>query len=108
MPVSNKSQRNPKPRDRVAGALTLGSYVYKLRQERGMSLRDLRDKTSISLSTLCRLEKGDHVPSVQNSIDALDKLWMALGGDMNQFLYLSRRCPLCNGLMVLGKDTRRR
>lgn len=101
MPVSNKSRTNPKPRGRVAGALTLGSYVYKLRQERGMSLRDLRDKTSISLSSLCRLEKGAHVPSVQGSVDALDKLWMALGGDMNQMLYLSRRCPSCRGTGTL-------
>ena len=86
-----------KNRDRRAGALTLGSYVYKLRAERGFSLRDLRDKTGISLSSLHRLEQGAYVPSVRKSVDALDKLWMALGGDMNQMLYLSRRCPLCRG-----------
>jgi len=86
-----------KNRDRRAGALTLGAYVYQLRTERGFSLRELRDRTDISLSSLCRLEKGDYVPCVQKSIEALDKLWTALGGDMNQMLYLSRRCPLCRG-----------
>jgi len=86
-----------KNRDRRAGALTLGAYVYQLRSQRGYSLRELRDKTGISLSSLCRLEQGDYVPCVQKSVKALDKLWMALGGDMNQMLYLSRRCPLCRG-----------
>lgn len=79
------------------GVLTLGSYVHILRSERGFSLRELARRTGISLSSLCRLENDDYVPCVQKSIDALDKLWMALGGDMNQMLQLSRRCPLCRG-----------
>ncbi len=97
-----------KSKHRRVGALTLGSYVSKLRAERGFSLRDLRDKTGISLSSLHRLESGHNVPSIHRDIDMLDKLWHALGGDMNQFLYLSRRCPTCNGLMVWAKDTRGR
>ena len=84
-----------------SGALTLGSYVHAMRTERGFSLRELRDKTGISLSSLCRLETGHHVPSVQGSVEAIDKLWRALGGDMNQMLYLSRRCPLCSGTGAL-------
>ena len=79
------------------GVLTLGSYVQMLRIERGFSLRELERRTGISLSTLCRLEMDVYVPSVQKSVKALDKLWMALGGDMNQILQLSRRCPLCRG-----------
>jgi len=84
------------------GALTLGSYVQTLRIERGFSLRELSRRAQISLSTLCRLENDVYVPSVQKSLDALDKLWLALGGDMNQMLQLSRRCPLCGGGGVLS------
>lgn len=94
-----------KNRDRRAGALTLGAYVYQLRSERGFSLRDVAGSTGISLSSLCRLEKGDYVPCVQKSVKALDKLWLALGGDMNQMLYLSRRCPLCRGVGTLKEWT---
>jgi len=94
-----------KNRDRRAGALTLGAYVYQLRTERGFSLRDVAWATGISLSSLCRLEKGDYVPCVQKSVKALDKLWLALGGDMNQMLYLSRRCPLCSGAGTLKEWT---
>jgi len=84
------------------GAHTLGSYVHQLRSERGLSLRELRDRTGISLSSLCRLENDAYVPSVQKSVPALDKLWLALGGDMNQMLQLSRRCPLCRGRGTLS------
>jgi len=94
-----------KNRDRRAGALTLGAYVYQLRTERGLSLRELSRRAQISLSSLCRLEKGDYVPCVQKSIEAIDKLWLALGGDMNQMLYLSRRCPLCSGAGTLKEWT---
>lgn len=84
------------------GVLTLGSYVHKLRVEREMSLRELSTRARISLSTLCRLEKGGHVPSVQGSVEAIDRLWSALGGDMNQMLQLSLRCPLCRGRGTLS------
>ena len=90
-----------KHREIRVGALTLGSYVYELRTERGLSLRELRDRTDISLSSLCRLENDSYVPSVQKSVTALDRLWTALGGDMNQMLYLSRRCPQCRGTGTL-------
>ena len=90
-----------KDRDRRAGAFTLGSYIRKLRTEQGFSLRYLVKKTGISASSLCRLEKGDYVPCIQMNVEALDKLWGALGGDMNQMLYLSRKCPVCNGMGTL-------
>ena len=79
------------------GVLTLGSYVHELRIERGFSLRELSRRAQISLSTLCRLENDVYVPSVQKNIEAIDRLWTALGGDMGQMLQLSRRCPLCRG-----------
>ena len=88
------------------GALTLGSYVHRLRSERGFSLRELERRTGISLSTLCRLEMDVYVPSVQKNVKALDKLWSALGGDMNQMLQLSRRCPLCRGGGTIKGHTR--
>tara|TARA_R110002020_G_scaffold37787_2_gene113941 strand:+ start:418 stop:633 length:216 start_codon:yes stop_codon:yes gene_type:complete len=66
-----------------------------------MSLRALQVKTGISLSSLCRIERGGHVPSIQGNVEALDRLWQALGGDMDRMLYLSRRCPLCDGTGTL-------
>jgi len=86
-----------KDRERRSGALTLGVYILQLRTERGFTLRELEDKTGLSLSSLCRLEKGHYVPVIQKSIEAMDSLWRALGGDMNQMLQLSRRCPVCSG-----------
>lgn len=94
MPVS-------KDKERRSGAFTLGAYIHKLRAERGFSLRYLVKKTGLSASSLCRLEKGDYVPCIQTDVEAIDKLWLALGGDMNQMLYLSRKCPLCSGMGTL-------
>ena len=88
-----------------AQPLTFGAYVARLRSDSGLSLRALSKRTGISLSSLFRLERGDSVPSVQRNLDAIDRLWHVLGGDMNQLLYLSRRCPACNGLgTVLNMD----
>ena len=94
-----------KKKDRRAGPLSLGGYVYQLRSEQGITLRRLSIATGLSATSLCRLEKGDYVPVIQKDIDALDKLWAALGGDMNQMLYLSRRCPLCSGIGTLREWT---
>ena len=99
MPVSKKSQSNPKK----APPLTLGAYIHSLRTSVGMSLRALQVKTGISLSSLCRIERGESVPSIQGNIDAIDRLWQALGGDMSRMLYLSRRCPRCDGTGTLKK-----
>ena len=90
MPVS-------KNKPKFAAPLTLGGYVRVLREERGLSLRKLAKKTGIGLASLARLERGEHVPSVQRDVESIDKLWVALGGDMNRMLYLSRRCPVCDG-----------
>ncbi len=86
-----------KSKPRRAGPFTLGAYVRQLREENALSLRKLSKLTGLSTSALCRLEQGAHVPVIQDDVDSLDKLWVVLGGDMNQMLYLSRRCPLCRG-----------
>jgi|TARA_R110002110_G_scaffold210249_1_gene422719 DNA-binding Xre family transcriptional regulator len=90
MPVSKKGAKRAAP-------LTLGNYIMRLRLENEFSLRKLAKCTGISLASLSRLERGDHVPSIQRNIAAIDKLWVVLGGDMNQMLYMSRRCPVCSG-----------
>jgi len=90
MPASTKKPRR-------AGPITLGSYVRELRKQNKVTLRELSKRTGISVASLFRLERGDHVPGIQRNVDALDKLWFVLGGDMNQLLYLSRRCPMCEG-----------
>ena len=90
MPASRKKPNR-------SGIATFGGYINSLRVDGGITLRQLSKETGIGVSSLCRLEAGAHVPSVQSSIDAIDKLWVVLGGDMNQMLYLSTRCPLCSG-----------
>lgn len=80
-----------------AGALTLGAYIRSQRLERGMSYRELAKKAELSSSALCRIEQGQNVPVIQEDPDALDRIWLVLGGDLNQILYLSRRCPTCSG-----------
>ena len=94
-----------KKRNRRAGPLTLGNYIRQLRVERSVSLRELASSTGLSASSLCRLEKGDFVPVIQKDVGALDRLWMALGGDMSQILYLSRKCPVCRGVGTLREWT---
>lgn len=86
-------------RNNAQPASTFGSYIKQLRAQKQLSLRALREKTGISLSSLHRVEAGHYVPSVTNNVESIDKLWMALGGDMTKLLYLSRRCPTCHGLM---------
>ena len=98
MPSSKKKVRR-------AGPLTLGHYVYQLRTERSVTLRDLATTTGLSASSLCRLEKGAFVPVIQKDVEALDRIWGALGGDMNQILYLSRKCPVCRGVGTLMEWT---
>ncbi len=90
MPASRKKRSR-------AGIITFGGYINSLRVDNGMTMRQLSKATGIGISSLCRLEAGAHVPSVQRNIEAIDKLWVVLGGDMNQMLYLSTRCPLCSG-----------
>ena len=99
--VTRKSKNN----SRLAGPLTLGNYIRKLRVERGLTLRSLATTTGLSASSLCRLEKGAFVPVIQKDVQSLDRLWMALGGDMNQILYLSRRCPVCSGVGTIKEWT---
>jgi len=90
MPVLKKGAKRAAP-------LTLGNYIRRLRLENEFSLRKLSRSTGIGLASLSRLERGEHVPSIQRDIVAIDKLWVVLGGDMNQMLYMSRRCPVCDG-----------
>lgn len=87
--------------ERRSGPLTLGLYVRDRRAERNLTLRQLADKTGISKSSLMRLEHGRFVAVVQKDADAVRSLWHALGGDFNQMLYLSRRCPVCKGVGTL-------
>lgn len=86
-----------KPKPRRAGPLTLGAYIHQTRSDRGISLRSLASKAKVSASSLCRLEQGDYVPVIQCDVGVLDRIWQVIGGDLNQILYLSRRCPLCRG-----------
>lgn len=66
-----------------------------------MSYRELADRAALSVSSLARIERGENVPVIQGDVEVLDRLWGVLGGDMNQILYLSRRCPTCRGTGTL-------
>ncbi|HEX7721707.1 MAG TPA: helix-turn-helix transcriptional regulator [Pyrinomonadaceae bacterium] len=44
----------------------LGSAVRRRREEQGLSLRDVADKTGVSASTLSRIENGTGKPDADN------------------------------------------
>src|SRR5438094_9806096 len=44
----------------------LGNAVRRRREERGLSLRDVADKTGVSASTLSRIENGTGKPDADN------------------------------------------
>jgi transcriptional regulator with XRE-family HTH domain len=44
----------------------LGRFIRRRRQELGLSLRDLADKTHVSASTLSRIENGTGKPDADN------------------------------------------
>ena len=84
------------------GPVSLGGYVRALRTERCMTLRDLSQKVGVPRSSLSRLEAGAYVGRVYADLGVLDALCVALGGDCNELLRLSLKCPTCRATGSLG------
>ena len=64
----------------------IGPAIRRLRQQRGLSLSDLAERTGISVSYLSRLEKGRSVPS----FTLLSRLGQELGVDIGFFVETER------------------
>ena len=64
----------------------IGPVIRRLRQEQGLSLSDLAQRTGISVSYLSRLEKGRSVPS----FTLLSRLAHELGVDIGFFVEAER------------------
>jgi len=64
----------------------IGPAIRRLRQQQGLSLSDLAQRTDISVSYLSRLEKGRSVPS----FTLLSRLGQELGVDIGFFVETER------------------
>lgn len=59
-------KRTIRPAKALVNTEELGRAVRRRRQELGLSLRDVADKTSVSASTLSRIENGTGKPDADN------------------------------------------
>lgn len=66
----------------TAGA-ALGSWIRKTRMEQGITQRALADRSGISRSYLCDIERGR---GTQPSVSTLDKLSLALGASREELM----------------------
>ncbi|HSD45822.1 MAG TPA: helix-turn-helix transcriptional regulator [Pyrinomonadaceae bacterium] len=59
-------KRTTRPAKTLVNTEELGRAVRRRREELGLSLRDVADKTSVSASTLSRIENGTGKPDADN------------------------------------------
>jgi transcriptional regulator with XRE-family HTH domain len=59
-------KRTTRPAKALVNTEELGRAVRRRREELGLSLRDVADKTSVSASTLSRIENGTGKPDADN------------------------------------------
>jgi transcriptional regulator with XRE-family HTH domain len=59
-------KRTNRPAKAVVNTEELGRAIKRRREELGLSLRDVADKTSVSASTLSRIENGTGKPDADN------------------------------------------
>jgi len=59
-------KRTNRPAKALVNTEELGRAVRRRREELGLSLRDVADKTSVSASTLSRIENGTGKPDAEN------------------------------------------
>ncbi|MEO1199231.1 MAG: XRE family transcriptional regulator [Pseudomonadota bacterium] len=74
------------PRQSTPSMPSAGSEIRELRKARGLTLKDLQDRTGVSLSYLSAIERGTNKPS----LDVLEAVAKALSVDVNWF-FPSRR-----------------
>src|ERR1700754_2216356 len=66
---SQRARRRPKMADQsksLVNTVELGRAIRRKREELGLSLRDVADETSVSASTLSRIENGTGKPDADN------------------------------------------
>src|SRR4028118_668736 len=66
---SERRRRRPKMADQsksLVNTVELGRAIRRKREEMGLSLRDVADETSVSASTLSRIENGTGKPDADN------------------------------------------
>jgi transcriptional regulator with XRE-family HTH domain len=69
---------------------TLGSSLHRLREQQGISLRQLAERTSVSPSFLSQIENGQCSPS----ISSMEKIANALGVTLAQFFLSASPQPV--------------
>lgn len=70
--------------DSFINTVELGRAIKRRREELGMSLRDVADKTSVSASTLSRIENGTGKPDAENIARLTGWLDMPIDRVMNK------------------------
>ena len=69
--------------DRLISTMELGRAIKRKREELGLSLRDVADETSVSASTLSRIENGTGKPDADNIARLTNWLDMPIDRVMN-------------------------
>ena len=76
----------------------IGPAIRRLRQQQGLSLSDLAQRTDISVSYLSRLEKGRSVPS----FTLLSRLGQVLGVDIGFFVETEREAQSVDEMLEVS------
>src|SRR5690349_98930 len=77
-------KRTNRPAKALVNTEELGRAVKRRREELGLSLRDVADKTSVSASTLSRIENGTGKPDADNIARLTGWLDMPIDRVMNK------------------------
>lgn len=72
----------------------LGNYINELRVKRGLTLRDVSEKSGISPSQLSKIERNDAIPK----ITTLEQIAVALEVDPNTLYYRAGYIPSADPL----------
>ncbi|MDH3530143.1 MAG: helix-turn-helix domain-containing protein [Acidobacteriota bacterium] len=75
---------NKQKNDGLISTIELGRAIKRRRQELGLSLRDVADKTKVSASTLSRIENGTGKPDADNIARLTDWLDMPIDRVMSK------------------------
>lgn len=94
------------PRGRTPKVRTteFGLYLAHLREQQGLNLLDLADKSGINHKTLSRLESGAHPP---RKPDLLMKLAVALDVHPNRLLLRAALTPILAPMPVVAPSDKR-
>lgn len=63
---------------KISGELNTAEAINKIRTDKGVTMQDLSEASGVSISAICRYEKGARTPGVGTFIKLMD----ALGTDI--------------------------